>query len=219
MSSMLNRTLMVMRSLSFKTHTFTLCVIAGTLLLCMGFFKEPNIDVSHTTTRVQKEMENASASNLTICIEVGSLSANSDYEGEVIEVNELFLDDSENDEDDTFDVSFEDYLEFTRLIEAEASTEDLTGRTLVADVVINRVVSDIFPNTITEVINDPGQFDPVDNKYIKYAVPTHESKEAVVNALNGRGTSNGALYFQKSAATTWGDKEYLFRYGNHSFYR
>ena len=219
MSSMLNRALMVMRSLSLKTHTFTLCVVAGTLLLCMGFFKEPNIDISHTTTSVQKEMENASASNLTICIEVDSLCINSDYEKEVIELNELSLDDESCDDEFAMDISFEDYLEFARLIEAEASTEDTIGKTLVADVVINRVVSDIFPNTITEVINDPGQFDPVNNKYIKYAVPTHESKEAVMDALNCLGGANGALYFQKSKATEWGDKEYLFRYGNHSFYK
>ncbi|MDO4188860.1 MAG: cell wall hydrolase [Lachnospiraceae bacterium] len=219
MSSMLSRTLMVMRSLSLKTHTFTLCVVAGTLLLCMGFFKEPNIDVSHTTTSIQKEMENASASNLTICIEVASLSVNSDYKNEVLEINELTLDDKKESEDEGVNVSFEDYLEFARLIEAEASTEDIIGKTYVADVVINRVVSDIFPDSISEVINDPGQFDPVNNKYIKYAIPTHESKEAVMNALNDSKGAKGALYFQKSKATEWGDKEYLFRYGNHSFYR
>ena len=217
MSTMLDRALMVLRSLSLRTHTFTLCVITGTLLLCMGFFREPNTDFSHTTTSVQKEMETASASNLTIRIEVASISMCSDVEEEKIKMQELSLDDIEEEIDN--DISLDEYSEFARLIEAEASTEDLEGKTLVADVVINRVASDIFPNTISEVINDPGQFDPVDNKYINYAVPTHESKLAVMRALDGEGGSKGALYFQKSKATEWGDKQYLFRYGNHSFYK
>ena len=218
MSSMFSRALMVMRSLSLRTYTFTLCVVTGTLLLCMGLFKEPNIDVSHTTTSVQKEMETASASNLTISIEVASLSLNSDGMKEVLELNQLSLDEEE-EFDDSLDVSMDEYLEFSRLIEAEASSEDLYGKTLVADVVVNRVFSDIFPNTIREVVNDLGQFDPVSNKYINYAVPTHDSKCAAMRALNGEGGSKGALYFQKSVATEWGDKEFLLRYGNHSFYR
>ena len=209
---------MVMRSLSLRTHTFTLCVLTGTLLLCMGFFKEPNIDVSHTTTSVQKEMETASASNLTISIEVASLSLNSSDQEEVIELNELSLSDDVTAESQ-LDVSMDEYLEYARLIEAEASSEDIVGKTFVADVVINRVFSDIFPNTISEVINDPGQFDPVDNKYINYAVPSHDAKVAAMKALNGEGGSKGALYFQKSKATEWGDKTFLFRYGNHSFYK
>lgn len=211
---------MVMRSLSLKTHTFTLCVLTGTLLLCLGFFNEQNIDVSHTTTSVNKEMETASASNLTISIEVESLSVCSDNEEyrNLIEVNEISMDEIDSNEE-RFDISLDEYLEFARLVEAEAATEDLRGKTLVADVVMNRVASDIFPCTLNEVINDPGQFDPVDNKYINYAIPTHDAKLAVMDALKSKGGAYGALYFQKSAATEWGDKTYLMRYGNHSFYR
>jgi len=222
MSTMFSRALMVMRSLSLRTHTFTLCVIAGTLFLCMGFFMEPNIDLSHTTTSVQKEIDTASASNLTISIEVESLSACSDNTENIIEVDSLSLDSEEEIEADSAldsTVSMDEYLEFARLIEAEAKSEDLHGKTLVASVVMNRVASDIFPNTITEVINDPGQFDPVNNKYINYAVPSHESKVAVMNVLKGENDSIGALYFQKSEAKEWGNKKYLFRYGGHSFYK
>ena len=225
MSTMVSRALMVMRSLSLKTHTFTLCVLAGTLLLCMGFFTEPNIDVSHTTTSVHKEMDTASASNLTISIEVGSLSVDStnsetcsEANEEVVEMSTLSVDDVQ-EEDISTDISFDEYLEFAKLIEAEASTEDLVGKSYVASVVMNRVASEIFPNTITEVINDPGQFDPVSNKAILSATPTHEAKVAVIDALDNRINSFGAMYFQKSKVTEWGDKTYLFRYGNHSFYK
>lgn len=223
MSTFFDRALMVMRSLSIRTHSFTVCVIAGTLLLCMGFFKEPNIDISHTTTNVQREMETASASNLTISIEVESISLCSDVESEVLSVNEISIDDIEDvDGEEAINtcenITLDEYLELARLVEAEASSEDVQGKTYVANVVINRVFSDIFPNDISSVINDPGQFDPVDRKYINYAVPTHESKLAVMNALSGDNGALGALYFQKSEATEWGDKNYLFRYGSHSFY-
>ena len=220
MSSMLSRTLMVMRSLSMRTHAFTLCVLTGTLLLCLGLFKEPNIDVSHTTTSVQKEMETASASNLTINIEVASLSMNSDGTNEVYELNEISLEEKDEDvEDSRLELSQDEYLEFARLVQAEASSEDIVGMTHVADVVVNRVFSDIFPNTIPEVISDSGQFEPVTNQYINYAVPTHEAKLAAMTALNNLGGSKGALYFQKSSAEEWGEKVFLFRYGGHSFYR
>lgn len=217
MSTIFSRALMVMRSLSLRTHTFTLCVITGTLLLCLGFFNEPNIDVLHTTTSVQKEMETASASNLTISIEVESLSMCSESEKNVIELNEISIDDVLPNSDTI--ISLDEYMEFARLIEAEACSEDLMGKTLVAEVVNNRVSCDIFPNTISDVINDPGQFDPVNNKYIDYAIPSHDAKQAVIDSLKTVDGAEGALYFQKSAATEWGDKEYLFRYGSHSFYR
>ena len=221
MSTMISRALMVLRSLSLRTHAFTLCVITGTLLLCVGFFVEPNIDLSHTTTNVTKEMETASASNLTINIQVETLSINANGdEGEYIELNQLSVDDKV-DETGFCDlaISRDEYYEFASLVEAESKSEDLFGKTLVASVVVNRVRSEIFPNDVSSVINDPGQFDPVTSHYINYVEPTHDSKQAVVDALNGRDNSCGALYFQKSKATEWGDKQYLFRYGSHSFYK
>ena len=186
-------------------------------LICLGLFREPNTDVSYSTTSVKKEMDTASASNLTIDIEVASLALNSDTEEQKIQINELSLD--EDKEDDSLNVSMEDYLEFSRLVEAEASSEDLYGKTLVADVVVNRIYSDIFPDTLSEVIHDEGQFDPVDNGYIDYVEPSHDAKCAAMRALKREDYSDGALYFQKSAVEKWGDKVFLMRYGNHSFYK
>jgi len=218
---MFSRALMVLRSLSIKTHAFSLCVIAGTLLLCVGFFFEPNIDFTHTTTNVYKDMDTASASNLTIDIEVVSLCTNSNTDSEeVIEVNSLSIKDEEEEPFvSALEISKEDYYEFTCLVEAEAKSEDYYGKLLVADVVINRVRSLEFPNDISSVINDQGQFDPVTSHYIDYVEPSHDAKRAVVDALNGYDNSQGALYFQKSKATEWGDKQFLFRYGAHSFYK
>lgn len=46
----------------------------------------------------------------------------------------------------------EDYKNLLKIVEAEAGGEDYTGKLLVANVIINRVQSDEFPNTVTEVI-------------------------------------------------------------------
>lgn len=106
-----------------------------------------------------------------------------------------------------------------RLVQCEAQSEDLQGRILIANVVMNRVESGIWGNTITDVILSKGQFDPIMSGAYKTLEPDDITKEAVLIALNGQNNSNGALYFQKSRSKQWGNKEYLFRYGSHSFYR
>ena len=50
-----------------------------------------------------------------------------------------------------------------QLAEAEAAGESLVGKIAVINVVLNRVKSEDFPNTITEVIMQKGQFTPVAN--------------------------------------------------------
>lgn len=218
MSTFFERSLMVMRSLSLRTHAFTLCVITGTLFLCLGFFKEPNIDFSRTTTNVQKELDVASASDLTITVEVCSLSQCSDRDSNVISVNELTKPDTESQTGEN-SLTLDEYITLSKVVEAEAATEDVDGKTLIANVVFNRVDSSKFPEDILSVIYDPGQFDPVSNGYIDYCEPSHDAKVAVMNAAEGKDNSKGALYFQKSKSTEWGDKTFLFRYGNHTFYK
>ena len=218
MSTFFDRALMVLRSLSIKTHAFTLCVVTGTLFLCLGFFKEPNIDLSRTTTNVQKEMDVASASDLTITVEVCSLSMCAEDKANTISINEITKEDVP-EETENSSITLDEYLALSKVVEAEAATEDFKGKTLIANVIFNRVSDVEFPNDITSVIYDPGQFEPVRNGYIDYCEPSHEAKEAVIAAAEGNDYSLGALYFQKSAATEWGEKQYLFRHGSHSFYK
>ena len=106
-----------------------------------------------------------------------------------------------------------------RLVQCEAASEDADGRRLVADVVINRVDTGIWGNDILSVIESPGQFKPVDNGAVKTVTVDRITKEAVISALVSEDISKGAIYFQKSPQKVWGDKQYLFRHGSHSFYR
>lgn len=144
-------------------------------------------------------------------------------------ISEDLLEDISNDESsvisDSADelseipVSVDEYEALCRIVATEANTEDMEGQIMVANVILNRVQSDIFPDNIIDVIEDPGQFAPVSRGSYKYAKASRETKEAVMRAINGEDYTEGALYFQKSISKKWGNKTFLFRHGDHSFYR
>lgn len=117
-----------------------------------------------------------------------------------------------------------------RIVEAEASGETLEGKRLVANVILNRISSEEFPDTVADVIfqrNRNGyQFSPVsDGRY--YAVKiSQESREAVEQALLGVDESEGALYFMsrkyaQEEKSKWFDSHLtrLFAYGGHEFFK
>lgn len=81
-----------------------------------------------------------------------------------------------------------------RLVTAEAAGEPYAGQVAVAAVVLNRVRSPQFPDTIAGVIYQPYQFEPVLNGWIANP-PTATALQAVRDALAGWDPSGGALYF------------------------
>jgi N-acetylmuramoyl-L-alanine amidase len=94
-----------------------------------------------------------------------------------------------------------------RLVRAEAQTEPLKGKIAVACVVLNRVESKKFPDTIKEVIYAPGQFQPVQNGEINKPAD-EESIKAVKAALSDqRHLAPGALFFYNPdiATSRWLD--------------
>lgn len=126
-------------------------------------------------------------------------------------------------------MSDDDYANLLQIVEAEAGTEDIKGRVLVANVIMNRVKYPEFPDTISDVIweydNGVAQFSPVSDGRIGEVTPSSETKEAVKQALEGVDYSEGALFFiQKDAAeannVTWFETNLkkLFKHGVHEFY-
>lgn len=122
--------------------------------------------------------------------------------------------------------SEQDYNVLLRIVQAEAGSCDSRGRILVANVILNRVQSPEFPNTVTEVVYERSQFSPVSDGSINHCKVTKETIDAVDRALAGEDYSEGALYFmnRKSAAkrnVRWFDShlDYLFRHENHEFFR
>ncbi|MFP5115318.1 cell wall hydrolase [Bacillaceae bacterium C204] len=89
-----------------------------------------------------------------------------------------------------------------RLVRAEAQTEPYEGKIAVACVVLNRVESKKFPDTIKEVIYAPRQFQPVQNGEINKPAD-EESIKAVKAALSEqRQLAPGALFFYNPAIAT-----------------
>lgn len=117
-----------------------------------------------------------------------------------------------------------------RIVEAEAGGEDMTGKILVANVVLNRVKSEKFPSTVKGVVfahsGNRYQFSPLsDGRYYKVSV-SKETREAVERALNGENPSQGALYFMarqyaSPSNVRWFDTALtkVVSHGVHEFYR
>ena len=128
-----------------------------------------------------------------------------------------------------YQLSEQDYDALLRIVEAEAGGEDEDGKLLVANVVLNRVNNENFPDTVTEVVmqREQGiaQFSPtVDGRFHSVKV-SEDTKAAVERALYGEDISQGALYFcaRKKADSNkiqWFDQKLtrLFSYGNHEFF-
>lgn len=88
-----------------------------------------------------------------------------------------------------------------RLIYGEARGEPYTGQVAVGAVVMNRVKSSSFPNTISGVIYQSGAFDAVKDGQINLT-PDSTAKKAAQDAINGWDPSYGAIYyFNPSTAT------------------
>jgi len=133
------------------------------------------------------------------------------------------------DKEYVLDITSQDYENMLRIVEAEAGGEDRTGKILVANVIINRVKDDSFPDSVTEVIfqqtNGVCQFSPIrDGRFYSVSV-SDETIEAVEAALCGEDCSKGALYFMARKAAdkdraAWFDRNLtrLFAHGGHEFF-
>lgn len=94
-----------------------------------------------------------------------------------------------------------------RLITAEASAEPFNAKVAVGSVIINRIKSHTFANSIRSVIYEVSdgyyQFTPVLNGWINKPA-TADSKKAAYTALYGKDQSKGSLYyFDNTTKNTW----------------
>lgn len=112
----------------------------------------------------------------------------------------------------------------SRIIYAESGAEPFRGKIAVGNVVMNRVASAQFPNSVYGVIFDKKygvQFSPVSNGAI-YKTPNSDSVIAAKICLEGFSVNDKVLYFMNPAlaTNTWISKNrpYAFRIGTHNFY-
>ncbi len=106
-----------------------------------------------------------------------------------------------------------------RLVHAEARGEPYVGKVAVAAVVLNRVRSASFPNTISGVIYQAGAFDCVADGQISLD-PDSDSLRAARDAMNGWDPTGGCVYYYNPATSTsawiW-SREVRLSIGAHSF--
>ena len=106
-----------------------------------------------------------------------------------------------------------------RLVHGEARGEPYVGKVAVAAVVLNRVKSPSFPNTISGVIYQSGAFDAVADGQINLT-PDEDSLRAARDALNGWDPTGGCLYYYNPATATNGwiwSRTVQLSIGKHNF--
>ncbi|WP_042457888.1 spore cortex-lytic enzyme [Neobacillus dielmonensis] len=104
-------------------------------------------------------------------------------------------------------------------VHGESRGEPYIGQVAVAAVILNRVNSPSFPNTVSGVIFEPGAFTAVADGQI-WLTPNENSKKAVMDAINGWDPTGEALYYFNPATATsswiWGRPQ-IKKIGKHIF--
>jgi N-acetylmuramoyl-L-alanine amidase len=101
----------------------------------------------------------------------------------------------------------------------ESRGEPYTGQVAVAAVILNRVNSASFPNTVSGVIFEPGAFTAVADGQI-WLTPNEQAKKAVLDAINGIDPTGEALYYfnPDTATSKWiWSRPQIKRIGKHIF--
>ncbi|TKC19008.1 cell wall hydrolase [Robertmurraya kyonggiensis] len=111
----------------------------------------------------------------------------------------------------------------SRLVEAEAKGESYEGKVAVAEVVLNRVESEEFPDTVKDVVYEKTgrayAFSPVQNGSINKPA-SEEAKEAVEEAVETPENLNNAIYFYNPEIATdnWiRSRKVIKKIDNHAF--
>ncbi|MEH7380209.1 LysM peptidoglycan-binding domain-containing protein [Bacillus sp. JJ1533] len=118
----------------------------------------------------------------------------------------------------------EDVEWLAKMIYSEARGESLEGQIAVGAVIMNRVKSPLFPNTVKEVLfeksNGYYQFTPAETGAINTATPNKQHIEAAKRAMNGDDPTNGALFFynpDKTSSSYLRSRTVSTTIGNHVF--
>lgn len=124
-------------------------------------------------------------------------------------------------EETTLQVTQKDAVRLMKIAYAEGATEGVQGQYLIMKVVMNRVASEDYPNTIQEVIEQPSQFETWGNgKYLEVE-PNVDSHLALAQLESNSGDYTEIIAFE----ATWNDSSLLryydvaFTYKGHTFYK
>lgn len=113
----------------------------------------------------------------------------------------------------------DDYYWLSRIIYAESGNQPLAGKIAVGNVVMNRVASYKFPNTVKGVIFQTNQFSPAASGSI-YRDPNWDSQVAAKLVLDGAVVLDNALFFNRAGLNSYASRNraYVATIGAHAFY-
>ena len=119
---------------------------------------------------------------------------------------------------------YDDYMLLARVIRAESGNQSLEGKIAVGNVILNRVRSDAFPDTISDVVYDRScgvQFTTAYNGSLNKK-PTEECLVAAKLCLEGYSVTDESLYFlnPRISGSSWvcRNRRYVTTIGDHAFY-
>ena len=114
----------------------------------------------------------------------------------------------------------DDLYWLSRIIHAESGNQPMSGKIAVGNVIMNRVESNHFPDTVYSVIFQKNQFSPARSGSVNKA-PSEESVIAAKLVMDGAEALDGVLYFNQTGLNCWAarNKALIATIGNHSFYR
>lgn len=221
-------------------------LLLGNLILISVFVCVRGVEAARLTTQPLGQLrldledltdeENSTASGIIQAAGKGALETADIYkslgigEAQVSVSGQRVVDYQVMESAEIWNLSDEDVEVLLRIVEAEAGSEDEDGRLLVANVVLNRVASDMFPDTVPDVVFQQGkgvtQFSPVaSGSYYRVKV-SEKTVSAVERALKGEDISQGALYFASrryasGSKMRWFDEKltFLFQHGGHEFFK
>ena len=119
----------------------------------------------------------------------------------------------------------QELLNFMRLVESEATSGRLDQKLNVAHVILNRVSSESFPNTINKVIFQDGQFSPISDKRFYSIKVSDDTAKAVTMALSGENRHSSVYFMVRRWSSLnnikWFDEnlEFTFDDGLHEYFK
>lgn len=138
-------------------------------------------------------------------------------ESNIIDDYEVF-----NYQNNKISISKDELYLMAQVVFAESRAEPFTGKVAVASVILNRLVSDSFPDTIEGVIKQKAAFSCIIDNEIS-VIPDEPCFEAVYAALSGEDPTNFSLFYYNPqiATCTWMkniEKSNVTQIGNHVFF-
>lgn len=195
----------------FSTLAVVILIILSIVAYVNSFSeKEQEVSTVSETKDVYIEANEIEVSETTVEIYTNSM-----------EPVAIDSDPTEDIAEHSMELGAEDRYLLAKIAMAEAESEDTEGKALVILVVLNRVWSDDFPNSIEEVIYQSGQFSPISNGRFDSIEPDADCWAALdlimIDKWDG---SCGATYFESKSESSWHSEnlDFLFQHGKHYFY-